>query len=792
MADILEVIKKKRIFFDGGTGTYLQSKGLKPGEKPEIWNISHPDIITGLHRKYYEAGCDVVSTNTFGVNPKKFDNYEELIFAAAKCANDARAGFVGKFIAFDMGPTGRMLEPYGDMGFEECVSLYAENVKCAVKCGVDLIIIETMNDALETKAAVIAAKENSDLPVFVTNVYDASGKLMTGADPVSMIAMLEGLGVDALGMNCSFGPEQMLGIIDKFAEYCSVPVIVNPNAGLPKISDGKTVFDLPAEEFAEKSVLLAQKGATILGGCCGTTPEYMEKMIKAVMDVPYSVPSFKEHTIVSSYTHAVCAEDKTVLIGERINPTGKPKLKEAIKNGDINYILSEGLRQTELTDVLDVNVGVPGIDEPVVMERVVKELQAVTDLPLQIDSSDKNALERAMRVYAGKPLVNSVNGKKESMDEVLPLVKKYGGVLIALTLDENGIPDTAKGRIEVAHRIIKEAEKYGIHKKDIVVDPLALTVSSDTGSAKITLEAIKGLSAEGIKTSLGVSNISFGLPQREIVNSAFFTLAMESGIDFAIMNPFSRGMMNAYHSYNLLSGLDEACSDYIEYASSFESADTSVSLSKQKNSASGDDTLMGAVVSGMKDKAAELCAVALENTVPLDVINEMIVPALNQVGEAFEKGKAFLPQLLMSAEAATAAFDKVKEKLGKGVADESRKVVLATVKGDIHDIGKNIVKVLLESYGFSVIDLGKDVSPEEVCQAATKYGCKLVGLSALMTTTVPAMEQTVKILKEADAGIKVMVGGAVLNEEYAKMIKADFYGKDAMESVKIAIEFYGN
>ena len=791
MSDILSLIKKKRVFFDGGTGTYLQSKGLLPGEKPELRNITKPEIITELHKKYFECGCNIVSTNTFGVNCAKFENYEEIIINAVKCADAARKGLSEKFIAFDMGPTGRLLEPYGDMKFEECVELYAKNVRCTEKCGVDLIIIETMNDALETKAAVLAAKENSSLPVFVTNVYDGSGKLMTGANPMAMIAMLEGLGVDALGMNCSFGPEQMLDIIDDFAKYASVPVIVNPNAGLPKVTEGKTVYDLSPDEFAQKSKLLAERGATILGGCCGTTPEYIGRMIEAVKDVPYALPEYKTHTLISSYTHAVEAGGKTVLIGERINPTGKSKLKEAIKNCDMQYIIGEGLKQAELVDVLDVNMGVPGIDEPFMMEKTVKELQAVTDLPLQIDSSNPEALEAAMRCYAGKPMVNSVNGKKESLDSVLPLVKKYGGVLIALTLDQNGIPDTAEGRVDIAKRIIDEAKKYGIGIKDIVVDPLALTVSSDKDSALVTLKALEILKGMGIRTSLGVSNISFGLPQREIINQTFFTLAMEKGLDFAIMNPFSRGMMNSYHSFNTLHGLDEGCAEYIAYASGFESADPGVSVnSAVKVSETDTDSLTGAVIKGLKDKAEALCVKELETKAPLDVINTMIVPALGKIGDDFEKGKAFLPQLLMSAEAASAAFEKVKEKIGTADSDNGKKIVLATVKGDIHDIGKNIVKVLMQSYGFTVIDLGRDVKPEDVAKTAKECGCKLVGLSALMTTTVPAMEETVKLLKAEMPDIKVMVGGAVLNEEYAKEIGADFYGKDAMEAVKIAKAVY--
>ncbi len=785
MKNVLDVLKKRRIYFDGGTGTYLQARGLKPGEKPELWNISHPDVIEGLHREYFLAGSDIATTNTFGVNRDKFENYEEIIRCAINCAKKAAKEFDEKFVAFDMGPTGKMLKPFGDMEFEECVSLYAGNVRCAVECGADLIIIETMNDALETKAAVLAAKENSDLPVFVTNVYDESGKLMTGANPAAMIAMLEGLGVDAIGMNCSFGPDKMLAIIDEFTRFSSIPIIVNPNAGLPKIENGETVFDLLPDDFAEIMVTLAQKGATILGGCCGTTPEYMKKTVELTKNMPYNVPEFKNITLVSSYSHAVEIGRKPILIGERINPTGKKKLKEAIKSGDMDYILQEGIRQSDAgVDVLDVNVGVPGIDEAAVMENTVCSLQAVTDKPLQIDSSDPCALERAMRAYAGKPLVNSVNGKAESMDEVLPLVKKYGGVLIALTLDESGIPASAEERAQIAFKIIDEAKKYGIDVKDIVVDPLALAVSSDTNSANVTLDTIEILNTKGIKTSLGVSNISFGLPNRDIVNAAFFTMAMQKGLKCAIMNPFSVSMMNAYHSFNVLSGLDEACKDYIAYASSF-------SDETPKSAPKGNTTLKGAVIGGMKDAASELCKEELKQSDPMTIINEMLIPALNEIGTAFETGKAFLPQLLMSAEAASAAFEIVKSKMDKKETNADRKVVLATVKGDIHDIGKNIVKVLLESYGFSVIDLGRDVLPEVILKSAEDNDCHLIGLSALMTTTVPSMEATVELVRKSGFDAKVVVGGAVLTQEYADMIGADFYGKDAMDTVRYAQKFYG-
>ncbi len=780
MSLVMDLISKKRIYFDGGTGTCLQARGLMPGEKPESWSITKPHIIEELHRMYFEAGANIVKTNTFGVNKDKFPDYKEIIQASIECARRAADGKEDRFVAFDMGPTGRMLKPFGDMDFEYCVELYAENVKAAK--GADVILIETMNDALETKAAVIAAKENSELPVFVTNVYDASGKLMTGADPISMIAMLEGLGVDAIGMNCSYGPDKMLDIISVFQRYASVPIIVNPNAGLPVIANGQTVYTMNEQSFAESMVHLAEGGATILGGCCGTTPEYIKAMVNATKDMPYSLPDYKTDTLVSSYTHAVAIGDKPVLIGERINPTGKKKLKEAIKTGDMDYILSEAVRQQEKgVHILDVNVGVPGICEKEVMKNTVSQLQAVTDTPLQIDSTDKDALESAMRIYSGKPMINSVNGKEESLEEILPLAAKYGGVLVALTLDEEGIPDTPEGRMKIAHRIIDRASEYGIDAKNIVVDPLALTVSSDDRSALITLETIKKLTDEGINTVLGVSNISFGLPNRDAVNSAFFAQALKMGLKCAIMNPFSQGMMNTYYAHNVLSGNDPSCKEYITYCSDDSPAPASIEKSTG---------LTEAIIRGLKDIAVTSCAVCLETKEPMDIINNMIIPALNKIGRDFEEGRAYLPQLLMSADAAAAAFDTVKEKIGKSTANIDSTMILATVKGDIHDIGKNIVKVVMESYGYGVIDLGRDVDPMRIADCVEETGCRVVGLSALMTTTVPAMEETIALLKERFPDVKTVVGGAVLTEEYAKVIGADYYAKDAMENIRIVEQIF--
>ena len=782
--NILEKIKNGITYFDGGAGTLLQARGLKPGEKPETWNITHPEEIIAMHRQYLDAGTNIITTNTFGANRLKFDNLEEIINAAV---NNAKTAVEGKeaFIALDIGPLGRMLEPLGDLPFEEAVSIFSQSVKIGADAGADLVIIETMNDSYETKAALLAAKESCDLPVFVTNAYDENGKLMTGADPIAMIALLEGLGADAIGMNCSFGPKQMLEILPLFAKYASVPIIVNPNAGLPVIVDGKSVFDIDSGEFADIMCEIVKGGACIIGGCCGTTPEHIKKTVEKTKSIPLSWPTKKNHTLVSSYTHAVEIGQKPVIIGERINPTGKKHFKEALRNNDINYIVNEGLAQNKKgVSILDVNVGLPEIDEIAMITEVIRSLQSVIDLPLQIDTVDYSAMEKAMRIYNGKALINSVNGKQESMDAVFPLIKKYGGVAIAVTLDENGIPETAEGRIAIAEKIIAEAAKYGIGKNEIIVDPLAMAVSSDKSSALVTLKAVKKLSEKGIKTSLGVSNVSFGLPSRPDVNAAFYTMAMQNGLNCAIINPHSTEMMKAWHCFNALGGFDESFADYIEFASSLEQSAVSVSTD------SGINSLDKAIIKGFKDRAYSLASEMLKTSAPLEIIDGMIIPALNTVGKGFEEKTVYLPQLLMSAEAAGKAFDAVKAALPTGEAKKG-KIVIATVKGDVHDIGKNIVKVLLENYGYDVIDLGKDVAPEKIAQTVKTLNAPLLGLSALMTTTVPAMEETVKLIKAENIPCKIMVGGAVMTEEYAKMINADKYAPDAMGAVRYAEEILG-
>lgn len=791
--NIKDYLNKERLYSDGGFGTLLQARGLKAGEKPEMWNITRPDDITAIHLEYLNAGSDIISTNTFGANSLKFDNLEEIISAAFVNAKKAveLSGKEKAFIAFDMGPTGKLLEPLGDLSFEKAVEIFAETVRIAEKYNPDLYIVETMNDSYETKAAVLAVKENSDRPVFVSNVYDESRKLMTGASPKAMIALLEGLGADAIGINCSLGPRQMVDIVREYVKYSSLPVMVCPNAGLPRSIDGKTVFDVDSEEFSDCMAEIADIGASILGGCCGTTPEYIRKTAEKTANIPFVPVENKNYTLVSSYTHAVEIGVAPVLIGERINPTGKPKFKQALRDGNISYIINEGVMQEEKgVHILDVNVGLPEIDEDEMLVRCIKELQTVSSLPLQIDTVKASAMEKAMRVYNGKPLINSVNGKQESMDAVLPLVKKYGGTVIALTIDESGIPDTAEGRTAIAERIINECAKYGIDKKDIIVDPLAMTVSSDNRSGKITLDSVRMIKEKlGVKTSLGVSNISFGLPSRETVNSHFLTMAFNSGLDCAIMNPYSAAMLESYYSYRALSGLDENCSEYIGFASCLKKETVTVSAAVHSD---GEDmpALVRAIVKGMKDDAFLRAKELLSEKEPLTVINEYIVPALDRVGRHFEEKTMYLPQLLMSAEAASRAFDAVKELVS--ASDESKgKIIVATVKGDIHDIGKNIVKVLLENYGYDVIDLGKDVSPETIAEKVKAERVSLVGLSALMTTTTEAMKETVALLKRECPEVSVMVGGAVLTKEYADMIGATYYAKDAMEGVRFAEKHFG-
>ena len=796
--NISEYLKGHIVYLDGGTGTLLQSAGLLPGEEPERWNITHPEKIEGIARAYYDAGSNIVCTNTFGANILKFSEEElqNIIENAVKIVRRAKESSKGnqeKFIALDIGPTGKLLKPYGDFDFEDAVAVFSKTAKIGASCGVDLVFIETMNDSYETKAAILGVKEACGLPVFVSNAYGEDGKLMTGASPEAMVAMAEGLGVSAIGANCSLGPDKLSGVVEKLLSVSSVPVILKPNAGLPASDGVNTYYDVGVEEFSDSVAGMIQKGVRIAGGCCGTTPEYIKALTEKTKDFsPVSIAK-KNLTVVSSYTHAVTFGVSPVLIGERINPTGKKRFKEALRENDIGYILQEGIAQEEKgAMILDVNVGLPEIDEVKMIKNVVFELQTVSALPLQIDTSDISAMEAALRIYNGKAMINSVNGKEESMRAVFPLVKKYGGVVVALTLDEQGIPNSADARVKIAEKIICVAAEYGIEKKDIVFDTLAMAISADKNAAKATIGALNYIRNElHVHTSLGVSNISFGLPVRDAVNSAFFAIALENGLSAAIMNPYSADMMKTYYAFRALHGLDENFADYISFAEKLPSStvvsQTNTVVENAKNTY-GTTPLQNAVIKGLREKAAEITRSMLLNVPALDIVNNEVIPALDVVGKGFEDKTIYLPQLLISAESAKAAFEEIKKSvsaIGEKTAEKCD-FVIATVKGDIHDIGKNIVKLLLENYGFRVSDLGKDVPPEEIVEKTVELHAPLVGLSALMTTTVPSMEETIKKLRVSAPWCKIVVGGAVLTKEYADRIGADKYAKDAMETVRYA------
>lgn len=815
--NVLEYINSNITFLDGGMGSLLQARGLQPGELPETWNVTHPEDIIAVQKAYFDAGTNIVLSNTFGANSLKFSEkeLETYIHAAIKNAREAAKRSTGKqekFVALDIGPIGKLLKPFGDFDFEEAVSVYAKTAKIGTAAGADLIFIETMNDSYDTKAALLAAKENSHLPVFVSNAYGEDGKLMTGASPAAMVALLEGMRADAIGLNCSLGPRELKGVIDEYLKYASVPVLLKPNAGLPKSVDGKTVYDVLPEEFAALVSEYVAQGVRIAGGCCGTSPAYIEATVKACAGLEPKEITDKNISMISSYTTAVEFGKSPVLIGERINPTGKKRFKEALRNNEIDYILKEGLTQEEKgAHVLDVNVGLPEIDEVEMIKTVTYELQSIISLPLQIDTTDAKAMEAALRLYNGKALINSVNGKRHVMDEIFPLARKYGGLVVCLTLDEDGIPETAEKRVEIAKNIIEVAAEYGIPRKDLIFDTLTMTVSTDKNAALSTISALKTIKEElGCNTSLGVSNVSFGLPNREIITASFFNMALENGLSAAIMNPNSIEMMKVYYSYKALHGLDENCTDYIENIGAYatvaaNSAQMTTPVNQQSATASPTsnstttaqtsdiDPLMQAIVKGMKERAAAITEELLKTTAPLEIVNNQIIPALDIVGKGFEKKTVYLPQLLMSAEASQHAFMKIKEQMANDPSEKvSRgKFIIATVKGDVHDIGKNIVKLILENYGFDVIDLGKDVDPQVIVDAAIKNDAKLVGLSALMTTTVPAMEETIKLLREQAPEVKTFVGGAVLTKEYADMIGADYYCKDAMATVRLAMECIG-
>ena len=809
---IRDILSSRLVFADGGFGSLLIERGF-PGGVPEEWNLSHPDAVESIHRDYFRAGSDYVHANTFGSNRVKLAaegrdaaalaaRFTAAGVAAARRARDA----AGRgFVALDVGPTGKLLAPLGDLAFEDAVAAFAEQVRAGAEAGADLVSIETMGDILELKAAVLAAKENCSLPVFATVAFGENGRLLGGADPAAVVALLEGLGVDALGLNCGLGPDAAAPIAAEMARLSSIPVIVKPNAGLPRVDAGRTVYDVGPEDFAARMAEIARGGARVLGGCCGTTPAHVAALRRACEGVAPVPVARKARTVVSSATHAVeLCDEAPAIVGERINPTGKMRFQLALREGDFPYVLRQALAQQEAgAHVLDVNVGVPGLDEKALLPRAVREIQAVVDLPLQLDTSDPAAMEAALRVYAGKPMVNSVSGKAASLGAVLPLVKKYGGVVVGLCLDDEGIPETAEGRLEVARRIVREAEARGIDRRDVVIDPLCLAVSADPRAADVTLRAVRRIRDElDVGCVLGVSNVSFGLPRRETVNAAFFLLALRAGLTAAIVNPQSAPMTDAYETYRALLGLDPHCETYIRThppvpagasAPGGSGARPPVVGPAAEAPSSDPGSLEGAVRRGIAAEAAKLAAEALAaGEAPLALIDGAIVPALDEVGRRFEEGTLFLPQLLVAADAASAAFEEIKKALAaRGAARESAgRIVLATVKGDVHDIGKNIVRALLENYGFDVVDLGKDVPPERVVETAKREGVRLVGLSALMTTTVPAMEETIRLLHAECPDCRVMVGGAVLTQEHADRIGADFYSKDAMGSVRYAQELF--
>ncbi len=782
---IREEIGKRILFFDGGMGTLLQEQGLQTGELPETWNLKNPEPIIQIHKAYLAAGADIILANTFGANRFKYgEDLEKIVTAGVANAKKAVAESGKKaYVALDIGSTGKLLKPMGTLDFEEAVGVFAEIIRVGEKAGADLILIETMSDTYELKAAVLAAKENSTLPIMATVIFDESKKMLTGASPQVVVSLLEGLGVDALGINCGLGPKQMKEIVKELLKYASIPVIVNPNAGLPRSENGKTVFDVGAEEFAEDMEEIVTMGAWFAGGCCGTTPAHIQAMVEKCKEITPVPIAPKNYTFVTSYSTAVELGGRPVIIGERINPTGKSKFKQALRDHNIDYILEEGVKQEDSgAHILDVNVGLPEIDEAAMMETIVYELQSIMPIPLQIDTTNMEAMERALRIYNGKPMINSVNGKVEIMEQVFPLVKKYGGVVVGLALDEDGIPDTTEGRLAIAEKIYQTGEKYGISRKDIVIDALVMTMSTNNESAKITLDTVKEITARGGKTVLGVSNISFGLPQRELINAAFFTMAMNNGLSAGIINPNAKAMRQAYDTFCVLGGYDAQCMNYIENYAVTDAPNAAAKPAAAKLN------LTDSIIKGLKDQAYRATEEELKTKEPMEIINGELVPALDVVGQGFEKGTMFLPQLLMSAEAAKAGFEAIRQYVqSHGEAQEKKAtIVIATVKGDIHDIGKNIVKVLLENYGYEVIDLGKDVPPEKIVETVVDKHAPLVGLSALMTTTVVNMEESIKELHKEAPWCKIMVGGAVLTQEYADMIGADFYGKDAMQSVYYA------
>ncbi len=793
---LIQRISQGPVLLDGGMGSLLQKQGLKAGEMPETWNVKYPERITEVHRAYLEAGSRILLCNTFGAHPGHYAPRElrDVIRGGIACARRARreAGLEeDSFLALDMGPTGQLPEPFGTMKPEQIMDWYRASMEIALEEGVDLIFLETLNDLMETRCALLSARQMTDLPVFVSNAYGADGRLMTGATPEIMVDMLEQMGADAVGLNCSFGPDALQPVLDAYLSLAHVPVLFKPNAGLPALNErGETVYDLTPDLFARKVAAMVSRGVRLAGGCCGTTPEHIRALARYM---PASVPvrDNPHMTRVSGNTRSVTFGAAPVLIGERINPTGKKQFREALLRHELNVVLREGIGQEEAgAQILDVNVGVPGIDEPRLLREAVEQLQTVTELPLQLDTLNPAAMEQALIACRGVPLLNSVNGSPESMAAIFPLMRRYGGIAIALTLDEKGIPGTASGRLEIARRILREAEKQGLGPHRFIFDPLAMALSTDTGAPGVTLETLSLLRRElGALTSLGISNVSFGLPERETVNLTFLTMALHSGLSAAILNPYARRLMHTFRAFLALKGMDSQCDAYIRcvQASPLQTDPLpSAPSSAPSQDPSAPSPLFRAVRQGFREEAARLAREALASRDGMSVMNQDLIPALNDAGDGFEKHTVFLPQLLMCAEAASAAFEEIRLSRAAAPAATHLPFVLATVRGDIHDIGKNMVRLMLESYGFPVIDLGRDVPPETVLQAMQDHNTPLCGLSALMTTTLPAMEETVELIHRCLPQSHVMVGGAVLNEVYARKIHADSYARDAMEAVRLA------
>ena len=776
-------------------GTMLQNAGLPLGQLPETYNLLHPEIVTDIHRQYLQAGARVVLANTFGANAHKLAGSglapEEAIAAGVRCAKKAAKAFDGAYVGLDIGPIGELLFPMGQLAFDEAYELFAEQVEAGVKAGADAIFIETMTDLYEAKAAVLAAKEHSSLPVFCTMSFEKDGRTFTGCQLSAMALTLSGLGVDGLGMNCSVGPVEMLEMAEEILRYTDLPLIIKPNAGLPEIVDGRTRYSITREEFVEAMQALVRRGAAMVGGCCGTDPGYIRALAEAVRGITPKRPAYAPVSAVCSHAETVVI-DRVRPIGERINPTGKKRMKQALQTHEMAYLVSQGLEQVEAgAKILDVNVGLPGLDEAAMMVEAVQTLQSVLTAPLQIDSSHPEVLEQALRAYNGVPIVNSVNGEEAVLRRILPLVKKYGACVVGLTLDETGIPRRAEDRLKIARRILAEALRYGIPKERVFIDCLVLTASAEQEAAYETLDAVRMVHEElGLKTVLGVSNISFGLPQRGALNQTFLALALANGLDLPILNPNVSAMMDTIFCYHQLKNLDIGSRAYIErFANRTE--DKPAPLPKRGGET---EDIAYCILKGLKEPAAQCAEALLASTEPLALVQDTLIPALDEVGQQYEKGVLFLPQLLASADAAKACFERVRAHLQASGADKgpSRgRILMATVKGDIHDIGKNIVKVVLENYGYEVIDLGRDVPVQTVVEAARETKAPLVGLSALMTTTVASMKETIEALKAAGLGCRTMVGGAVLTQEYADEMGADFYAADVQASVAIAREVFG-